>query len=79
MKGPKVICAACDCPTSIHTPLCADCQVLMAEVRHPFCSLCERAFYSMSDVLPPEHGIHKTRKGGHAGRCTANKPSGSQS
>jgi hypothetical protein len=65
MNGPQVVCACCGAPTSIYAPLCEECArnyvALVGEI--PSCELCREGF-------PLEHGMHKTKSGGHAGRCS---------
>lgn len=71
MNGPQVVCAGCGAPTSIYAPLCKQCArnyvELVGEI--PACELCDAGF-------PVEHGMHKTKTGGHAGRCSAAAVSG---
>lgn len=66
MNGPEVVCAGCGAPTSIYAPLCKQCArnyvELVGEI--PSCELCDAGF-------PVENGMHKTKSGGHAGRCSA--------
>lgn len=69
MNGPRIVCAGCGEPTSLYKPVCDDCRALHDEVAAGFgveryCVLCEQG-------LSVEHGMHKTKTGGHAGRCTA--------
>lgn len=64
MNGPRVVCMACGSPTSLYKPFCDDCAAFfVGEIgTMPFCVLCHQG-------LPLEHGMHKTKSGGHAGRC----------
>lgn len=66
MSGPQVVCIACGSVTSIYTPFCDDCaRFFVNEIGQvPFCALCHAGY-------PVEHGMHKTKTGGHAGRCEA--------
>ena len=67
MNGPQVVCAGCGAPTSIYAPLCKQCArnyvELVGEI--PSCALCDAG-------LPiGRPGMHCTKTGGYAGRCTA--------
>lgn len=64
MNGPKIVCMACGSPTSLYKPFCDDCaRFFLEEIGVvPFCALCHQG-------LPVEYGMHKTKSGGHAGRC----------
>lgn len=73
MNGPQVICAGCGEPTSIHKPVCDACRGLFAEVGHPTCALCESIELPIKAPIRPadKFGIHYTKDGGYAGKCTA--------
>ena len=64
MNGPQVVCIGCGSPTGLNKPFCDDCAKFFAnEVGCvPFCVLCHAGY-------PLENGMHKTKEGGHAGRC----------
>jgi len=65
MNGPRLICFGCSKDTTMLKPVCDDCLGLGGEVRRSICMLCEAGL--LVDAL----GMHQSRDGGHAGRCTA--------
>lgn len=72
MNGPKLVCAGCAAPTSLGKPVCDDCMGLFAEIGHPVCPLCNSSLYGEPKVQPADKfGIHYTKAGGYAGRCSA--------
>lgn len=70
MNGPQLVCAGCQKPTTLTKPVCDDCMRAAGVEPVAHCVLCEAALYRDSAVLPAERGVHKTRGGGYAGRCT---------
>jgi predicted amidophosphoribosyltransferase len=66
VNGPNIVCMGCGARTSLYKPFCDDCaRFFVTEVGvMPFCVLCHQGY-------PVEHGMHKTKTGGHAGRCVA--------
>jgi hypothetical protein len=63
MNGPRLVCGACNEPTTMFKPICDKCLRAVGVEPRPFCALCEVG-------LPVnDQGMHQTRTGGHAGRC----------
>lgn len=71
MTGPRLLCAACGKETTPTKPVCDACLIAAGETPTPFCALCEASLVKGGGVLPAEHGIHKTKAGGYAGKCAA--------
>ena len=72
MNSPRLLCAACNNPTSVYKPVCDDCLTFFGEVPIAFCALCHSG-------LPVKNGLHQTKTGGYAGRCEANNAPGDPS
>jgi predicted amidophosphoribosyltransferase len=64
----QTTCIACGADSSLYKPFCEDCaRFFVGEIgQMPFCVLCHEGY-------PLEHGMHKTKTGGHAGRCAVNQ------
>lgn len=82
MNGPNVVCAGCGAPTGLFAPLCKDCArnyvELVGEI--PTCPLCDSMGWPIhAPILPADKfGIHYTKAGGYAGKCSAASTSTTQ-
>lgn len=68
MRGPGLVCAGCQKPTTIFKPICDACLIAAGETPRAFCALCEVG------LRTDGHGMHQTKTGGYAGKCTALNP-----
>lgn len=65
MNGPRIVCAGCGEPTTEFKPICDKCLTATGETPRAFCALCE------AGLVVDKVGVHTTRNGGYAGKCTA--------
>jgi len=71
MSGPSLVCAGCGDPTTLLKPVCDDCLRMAGEAVTGYCALCDISFRADSPVQAASGGVHLTKSGGYAGRCTA--------
>lgn len=66
VNGPNPICAGCGEPMKVWgKPICDDCLIATGVEPVEFCALCE------TGLKTDKHGLHLTKAGGYAGKCTA--------
>lgn len=73
MNGPRLICAACGDTTTINKPICDACVRAAGGTPVEYCSLCESSVMLVNSPIlaADKFGVHHTKAGGYAGKCTA--------
>jgi predicted amidophosphoribosyltransferase len=73
MNGPNIVCAGCGKPTTLRKPVCDDCMRAGGTTPMEYCPLCVSSLMlADSPILAADRfGVHYTRAGGYAGKCTA--------
>lgn len=81
MNGPRPICAGCQKPTTWTKPVCDDCMRAVGETPTQYCPLCESVMLLANTQLlkADKFGVHYTKTGGYAGKCSAGNPGGNSS
>lgn len=66
MNGPNPICAGCGELMKVWgKPLCDKCMCVAGMEPTEYCALCE------AGLKTDKHGLHLTKAGGYAGKCTS--------
>lgn len=68
--GPMIVCAGCG-ELSRHA-MCNTCRASAGLPQLMPCALCDASLKMRAEVLPAgEDAVHRTQRGGYAGKCTA--------